>query len=125
MTTASLARLTELAPDIQFDARRFRPNLVIETAGDQSGFVENDWVGRTLAIGDDVRLRVRDPTPRCSIPTLAQKGLAKEPRVLRTIVEHNRLAVPLLDGEVLPCVGIYAFVERGGTVRTGDPVRVE
>jgi uncharacterized protein YcbX len=125
LTTATLARLSELRPESQFDAKRFRPNLVVETAGDQSGFIENDWVGRTVAIGDDVRLRVSDPTPRCSIPTLAQTGLPKDPKVLRTIVEHNRLAVPLLEGEMLPCAGVYAFVVQGGTVRRGDPVRVE
>lgn len=125
LTTATLARLSELRPASRFDARRFRPNLVVETAEDQSGFIENDWVGRTVAIGDDVRLRVSDPTPRCSIPTLAQTGLPKDPNVLRTIVEHNRLAVPLLEGEMLPCAGVYAFVVQGGTVRRGDPVRVE
>ena len=125
LTTATLARLSEIRPDIQFDERRFRPNLVVETEAGRNGFVENEWVGRTVAIGDHVRLRVTDPTPRCSVPTLVQKGLAKDPKVLRTIVEYNRLPVPLLDGELLPCVGIYAFVVQGGTVRKGDPVRVE
>ena len=125
LTTATLARLSELGPASHFDARRFRPNVVVETAEDQSGFVENDWVGRTLAIGDDVRLRVSDPTPRCSIPTLAQPGLSMDPKVLRTIVEHNRLAVPVLEGKVLPCAGVYAFVIQGGTLRRGDPVRIE
>jgi len=125
LTTATLARLSELCPEAQFDERRFRLNVVVETIGEHSGFVENDWVGRTVAIGDEVRLRVTDPTPRCSIPTLGQKGLAKDPRVLRTIVEHNRLAVPLLDGEELPCAGVYAFVVQGGTVRRGDTVRIE
>ena len=125
LTTATLARLSELGPASQFDARRFRPNLVVETAEDQSGFVENDWVGRTLAIGESVRLRVSDPTPRCAIPTLAQTGLPMDPKVLRSIVEHNRLAVPLLDGKLLPCAGVYAFVVQGGTLRSGDPVRIE
>jgi uncharacterized protein YcbX len=124
VTTASLAQLAELRTDIQFDARRFRPNLVIETAAGLSGFVENDWVGKTVAIGDQVRLRISDPTPRCSVPTLAQKGIAKDPQVLRAIVEHNSLPVPLLDNELLPCVGVYGFVEQGGIVRKGDPVRV-
>ncbi len=124
LTTATLARLSELAPDSHFDARRFRPNIVVET-GEKSGFVENDWVGRTVAIGEEIRLRISDPTPRCSIPTLGQQGLAKDPSVLRTIVAHNRLPVPLLDGETLPCAGVYGFVLQGGTVRKGDPVRIE
>jgi len=125
VTTASLARLAELCPDAQFDERRFRPNMVVNVGGDRRGFIENDWVGRYLAIGDEVRLRISDPTPRCSVPTLAQKELARDTRVLRTIVDHNRLAIALLGGEMLPCIGVYAFVVRGGLVGKGYAVRVE
>ena len=124
ITTATMARLAELRPGSDFAARRFRPNVTIATPEGARGFVENDWVGRELAIGDEVRLRVSDPTPRCSIPTIAQKGLGKDPKILRTIVEHNTLPVPLLDGELLPCAGVYAFVVRGGTVKRGDALRL-
>ena len=124
ITTATMAHLAELRPESKFNARRFRPNVTIATPEGETGFVENDWVGRELAIGADVRLRISDPTPRCSIPTLAQEDLAKDPQILRTIVEHNSLPVPLLDGESLPCAGVYAFVIQGGTVKRGDAVRV-
>ena len=124
VTTATLARLAELRPESKFTARRFRPNVTIATPEGESGFVENDWVGREIEIGDEVRLCISDPTPRCSVPTLAQADLEKDPQVLRTLVEHNRLPVPLLDGESLPCAGVYGFVVRGGTVNRGDKVRV-
>ena len=124
MTTASLARLAALRPESRFDPRRFRPNVIIATPEGARGFVENDWVGCTLAIGDAVRLRVSDPTPRCSIPTIAQKDLDKDPMVLRTIAAHNSIPVPVLDDELLPCAGVYAFVVRGGTVKRGDALRV-
>ena len=124
MTTATLARLAELRPESTFNARRFRPNVMIAPPEGESGFVENDWVGREIVIGDEVRLRISDPTPRCSVPTLAQENLEKDPQLLRTLVEHNTLSVPLLDGEALPCAGVYAFVVRGGAVRRGDAVRV-
>ena len=124
ITTATLARLAELRPESTFNARRFRPNVTIASPEGEQGFVENDWVGREVAIGDEVRLRISDPTPRCSIPTIAQKGVEKDPQVLRTIVEHNTLPVPLLDDEMLPCAGVYAFVVQGGTVKRGDAVRV-
>ena len=124
MTTATLARLAELRPESAFNARRFRPNVMIAPPEGAHGFVENDWVGRVLAIGDEVRLRITDPTPRCSVPTLAQNDLPKDPQLLRTIVAHNTLPVPVLDGESLPCAGVYAFVVRGGTVKRGDAVRV-
>jgi len=52
----------ELEPQSRFDARRFRMNVTIETPA--RGFVENEWLGRTLAIGDDVRLGVALPDPR-------------------------------------------------------------
>ena len=98
--------------------------MTIATPEGARGFVENDWVGRELAIGDEVRLRVSDPTPRCSMPTIAQNDLEKDPKILRTIVEHNTLPVPLLDDEMLPCAGVYAFVVRGGTVKRGDALRL-
>ena len=124
ITTATLARLAELRPGSKFSARRFRPNVTIATPEGASGFVENDWVGREVAIGDEVRLRISDPTPRCSVPTLAQRDLEKDPQLLRTIVEHNTLPVPVLDGESLPCAGVYGFVVQGGTVKRGDAVQV-
>ena len=40
LTTASLAHLTSLSPGINFEAGRFRPNLVIESAAGREGFVE-------------------------------------------------------------------------------------
>ena len=125
ITTATMARLTELRPESTFNARRFRPNVTIATPEGEEGFVENEWVGRELAIGDAVRLRISDPTPRCSVPTIAQKDLDRDPQLLRTIVEHNTLPVPLLDDEMLPCAGVYGFVIRGGTVKRGDKVRIE
>ena len=125
MTTATLAHLAELRPASAFDVRRFRPNILIASPEGARGFVENGWVGREIAIGSDVRLRISDPSPRCSVPTLAQEGLPKDPQLLRTIAAHNTVPVPALEGEPLPCAGVYAFVIRGGTVKKGDPVRVD
>lgn len=125
LSTASLAKLAELHPDGQFDVRRFRPNVVVATPDEQTGFVENEWVGRVIRIGRDVRLRVTDPTPRCAIPTLGQRDLPKDPKVIRTIADHNQVAVPAFDGAELPCVGVYAFVEQAGTLREDDQVRIE
>ena len=126
LTTATLARLSELSPGIDFDAGRFRPNLIIEAAAGLSGFVENGWVGRTVCIGEAVKLRITDPTPRCLVPTQAQHGgIEKDMQVVSTILEHNRLPVPVLENEELPCVGVYGFVIQGGDVRKGDAVRVE
>ena len=125
VTTASLAELAKRSPDVQFDLRRFRPNIVVEAPEGQTGFVENEWVGRVISIGKEVRLRVTDPTPRCALPTLAQSDLPQDQNVIRTIVDHNKVAVPAFDGAELPCVGIYAFVEQTGVLQKGDELRIE
>src|SRR5213594_198499 len=75
LTTAALDRLRELYPEGRFEVRRFRPNLVVTPIEGAAGFVENDWVGHILAIGegeDEVRLHVTQPCTRCVMTTLAQ-----------------------------------------------------
>ena len=127
VTTATLARLSELYPQGRFDPRRFRPNVLVSVADGQAGFVENGWIGRTLALGDSVRLRVTDPCPRCVMTTLAQEDLPADAGILRTAARHN----PVVGGEgrgpdgAYPAsVGVYASVLAGGMVRREDTVRV-
>lgn len=112
VTTATLRRLSELAPESRFDIRRFRANFLIEMAAGAAGFVENDWIGRRLTIGEAV-LQIDRPCPRCVITTLPQGDLAKDPNVLRTVVQNNQMHV-----------GVYASVVRGGSVRRGDEVSI-
>jgi uncharacterized protein YcbX len=112
VTTATLARLAALTPASRFEVPRFRPNFLIETPTGSDGFVENGWVGRTLALGN-VRLRIDRPCERCIMTTLSQGDLPKDPNVLRTIVQNNR-------GNV----GVYATVIRPGQVRRGDAVEL-
>lgn len=120
LTTSSLAKLQKEYPDGCFEIRRFRPNIVVEST--EAGFVENAWLDRTLAVGDEVRLRITIPCPRCVIPTLQQAGLPRDPRILRTIAQQNRQ--DLGDFGELPCVGVYADVLTPGTIRCGDTVRI-
>jgi uncharacterized protein len=112
LTTATLDRLRDLYPAGRFEARRFRPNIVI--AADADGFVENSWIGRTVAIGSEVRLLVTGDTGRCVMTTLAQGDLPRDLGILRTAAQHNQAHV-----------GIYASVVQGGTIRSGDEIRVE
>jgi uncharacterized protein len=111
LTTETLDRLRELYPEGRFEARRFRPNIVVSTEG--RGFVENEWVGHTVAVGDRVRLRVSGPCPRCVMTTLPQGDLPKDPGILRTAAQNNQANV-----------GVYAEVLTGGPIRRGDPVTV-
>jgi uncharacterized protein YcbX len=113
LTTATIERLRALYPEGRFEVRRFRPNIVVATGADRQGFVENDWIGETLAIGDEVRLRITGPCPRCVMTTLPQGDLPKDAGILRTAAQNNQANV-----------GVYAEVVRGGTVRRSDKVTV-
>lgn len=113
LTTATLRRFRELAPGRDFDPRRFRPNVVIETVPELAGFAEAAWVGRSLVVGD-VRLEVTAGCSRCVMTTLAQPGLAADPQVLRAAVAHNAAAV-----------GVYARAGRAGEVAVAAPVWLE
>lgn len=110
VTTASLAALRATSSS-DFDVRRFRPNVVLETS--EAGFVEAGWTGGSLALGACTAF-VDCPTPRCSMPTRAQEGLPADPKVLKTIVV-----------EAERCLGAYATVTTHGQVRVGDEARFE
>ena len=118
LTTSTLDQLSELERGSSFDERRFRMNVIVDTR--EAGFVENDWIGRELAIGDALRFNVALPDPRCVMTTLAQDELPRDTDVLRALVRHNRIQVG--DAGLFPCVGVYAVVRASGTLRTGDNV---
>jgi uncharacterized protein YcbX len=114
LTTATLDGLREVYPQGRFEARRFRPNVVVACEPGARGFVEQGWVGRTLALGGEVRLRVTGPCGRCVMTTLPQADLPADPGILRAAVRHGQ-------GQV----GVYASVLRVGTVRRGDALRLD
>jgi len=62
---------------------------------------------RTLSIGDELRLNIAGPCPRCFWTT---RELPKDSGILRTWPGTIRN------------VNVYASVSRGGTIRRGDPV---
>lgn len=104
VTTASLETAGQDRP---VDPRRTRANLVLEWAG--AGFPEHNWVGRRLALGPDVVLRVTAPMPRCVMLDAAQAGLPAGDHLLRRLGE--------VTGGML---GVVAEVEHVGTVAAGD-----
>ena len=117
MSTATLRALQALCPSSAIDVRRFRPNIVIESAegpteGSVGDFPEHDWVGRSLQIGD-AELKVQMACPRCIMTTLPVAELAGDDNVLRTIQQHA-------GGNL----GIYATVEKDGAIAVGDRLKV-
>lgn len=110
LTTSALKRFRELTTGCDFDPRRFRPNIVIETLPALTGFVENHWLGRSVVIGE-ARLQVTSPCSRCVMTTLSQPGLSADPKVLRAAVTHNASSA-----------GVYASTSSGGDIAVGAPV---
>jgi uncharacterized protein YcbX len=109
LTTATINQLRGLYPEGRFEARRFRPNVIVRSDDEDAGFAESNWVGQQLRIGDDVVLEITDHCPRCVMTTLAQGDLPKDSGILRTAARHNDVHV-----------GVYAEVQEAGTVRRGD-----
>ncbi len=112
MTTSAMRALTEALPDSVIDVRRFRPNLVIDTA-DQPGNPEFSWVGRRLHIGETV-IDVPAACPRCVMVT----------REVTPAVPADRAVLRHVVRELDQNLGVYATVATPGVVRVGDPVTV-
>jgi uncharacterized protein len=110
VTTASLAAMGDEQGAV-VSAARLRSNLLVDV-GPADGFVEDGWVGQTLAIGTELVIRVRERMPRCVMVDLPQQGLPAAPGLLDTIGRLNDA-----------CIGVVADVVRPGHARLHDPVR--
>jgi uncharacterized protein YcbX len=106
LTSSTINRLRELYPEGRFEVRRFRPNIVRESASGEKEFIENLWIGKNIMIGDVV-LRVTGSCTRCVMTTLPQGDLPKDLGILRTVATYNQVTA-----------GVYAFicVTKGLTV---------
>jgi uncharacterized protein YcbX len=111
LTSASLAVMSQSNPAATWDVRRFRPNFFVKSEGIE-GLIESEWGGKTLRIGN-VEVKCEMPAVRCGMTTNAQKELAKDPSVLRTIVKEGNQNL-----------GVYASVVKHGAVREGDRVEL-
>jgi MOSC domain-containing protein len=112
LTSGSVEHLIELQGGTALiDRRRFRPNLFVDTAPETGRFVEDDWLGRTLAVGETLALDEFQPTLWCVTSTLAQEELPRDLSILRTTAKEHK-----------GCLGVYASVRSAGLARVGDEV---
>jgi uncharacterized protein YcbX len=112
LASGTLAHLRMLiGAEAQLDPRRFRPNIFVETAPGDEGFLEDDWLEGSLEVGESVRIVQMRPTLRCVMTTHRQADLARDLRILRTAAQHHH-----------DHVGVWASIGAAGTVRVGDPV---
>lgn len=122
VTTATLRGARAARPDLDWDVRRFRPNLVV--AIDADPCIEDTWAGRELHVGDVV-LRITQPTVRCAMPLRAQPAPAGDPTA--TALAHQpglHDALTELNPTFPNHLGVYADVLTGGTVGVGETVVV-
>ncbi len=112
LTTASLRAGAALYPDGEWDVRRFRPNVLLDAAG--QGWVEDAWCGQALHIGDLVEVTPRQPCVRCTMVTRPQSGLVRDLDIYRTLARHHH-------GNL----GVWTAVRTTGTIAEGDSVYID
>jgi uncharacterized protein YcbX len=86
------------------DPRRFRPNILVEGAG------EDELVGRTVRIGT-MRMRVDQRDERCVIVNVDPETAERDPSILRAIAQGRESRF-----------GVYGSVVEPGRIAVGDPV---
>ena len=98
----------EIGTDV--DKRRFRANVYVDLVSG-NGFGEDEFVGRTLRIGDKTVIAGVDRDPRCKMITLDPDTAQANPDVIRQVARAH-------DGKA----GIYGAVLAEGTIRPGDEI---
>jgi uncharacterized protein YcbX len=105
LTTGDLVGLAEERLDLQWDVRRFRPNVVVDST------VGIEVIPERIALGD-VEIELSKACSRCVMTTRAQPGnLERQLDILRHVSRAH-------DGDV----GVRAWISRAGVVRVDDEV---
>ena len=117
LTTASLARLSEIRPDVSFDAGRFRPNLVIAGA---RAWAEDDW--SAIGVGE-LAVDLVKPCDRCVVINTDQGTGAVAPEPLQVLATFRRREADA-EGGGGAMFGVNGVHSGTGTLRVGDSVEV-
>jgi uncharacterized protein len=110
----SLQTVRQLSGEVgvPLDKRRFRANLYVDLASG-GGFTEDSWVGRKLAIGEEVVIEVLKRNKRCKLITLDPDTAEPDPDVMKRVAHEHE-----------SCAGIYAKALVEGIVVPGGEVRL-
>jgi len=107
ITTSTIAAIEQQA-ELQLDAARFRPNILVETPG-LPPFAEDAWIGKALQIGNEAAVHVYLPDVRCAMINLDPENGAANSAVLKAVVKLNANNA-----------GVYGSVLKTGTLAVGD-----
>ncbi len=108
----SLQTLRHIGEKMGFpvEAQRFRENILLDLP-EFPGFGEDAFVGRTLRIGQQMEITIKERDPRCRIITIDPATGETLPELMRYIArEHENRA------------GIYGIAVVPGSIAEGDPV---
>ena len=108
-TLAHMRNLTDGKSD--FDYRRLRANLLVDTGSNAEGFMEDEWTGGVLEVGDGIKITEIKPALRCVMTTHKQQDLPRDHAILRTTVQKHQANL-----------GAFTSIGGEGRVRVGDPV---
>ena len=109
LTDASLAAVGAARPELDWDVRRYRPNVVLRCAPGATGYAEDAWVGHDVAVGT-ATVHVPMATVRCAVPLRAQPGG----------VERDVELYRALDELHANHLGAYVEVHAPGRIAVGD-----
>lgn len=108
ITTQTVASLGATV-GAELDARRFRPNLLVESTGPDA-FREDAWIGAVLRIGEAM-MRVDKRDKRCDVVNVDPATARPDSSTLRAIAQTR-------DG----CSGVYGSTVQPGRIDVGAAV---
>jgi len=112
VASATLTACSDAYPELDWNVRRFRPNLLLDLAID--AWEEQTWNGKEIQVGSAV-LRFTMPMVRCALPLRAQPGgIGREPGLFKALSELNPLAPNHF--------GMCCDVVEAGRLEVGDQV---
>ncbi len=98
--------------NMPIDKRRFRANIYLDLASN-SGFAEDDLVGRKVRIGSHAEIAILERDPRCKMISLDPNTGEHNPDVLRKVVKAHANSA-----------GVYCAVLVEGVLKKGDTVHL-
>ncbi|HZQ90856.1 MAG TPA: MOSC domain-containing protein [Terriglobales bacterium] len=92
--------------------RRFRANFYAEWKEGGAQF-EDSLVGKTIQIGPELRVLIKERDPRCVMINLDPETGEQDPAVLKTVAQKHGA-----------CIGVYGVTVHEGVASVGDAIRV-
>lgn len=113
LSEASLTYLKQRTDDrVTFDSRRFRPTFLLRGCQPHE---EDEWLGKVIQLGPDLRLHIMARDPRCTITTL-------DPDTGQRDIDTVRLILSYRPNPRAAYFGVYGIIESPGGVSLGDTV---